>query len=341
MRAVDALITGATGLIGTHVAAELAAEGRSVRCLVRPSSDTAALRHAAPQADLVQADLSSDGEVGADLAGALSGAKVVLHLAGRLHAGSPFGSDESDAEYQLNVESTRGLLEASRAAGVERFVYASSVAVYDPDAVSPISEDGPALPRSAYGRSKLAAERLVFEYHQRGLPGTVVRPTIVYGAGDRLFLPVARGLTRLSLLPMLGGGRNLVDVAAAEDVATVLVAAAFHPGAPGQIYNAASGHPTSPREMLEVLRAVDGTPIPRVVGLPPLIMRLLAPLGRSVLSGAVPGMEGMAGALATRYGRRDVFYDMGRVADQLGVRPRHDFHSGLLAARETERARNP
>ena len=334
MPAVDALVTGATGLIGTHVVEQLVAGGRTVRCLVRASSDTAALRRAAPEAVLVEAELGSDGTTDAVVAGALAGARVVIHLAGRLHAGSPFGSDEADAEYQLNVESTRALLEASRAAGVERFVYASSVAVYDPEAVSPISEDGPTLPRSAYGRSKLAAERVLFEYHRCGLPGTVVRPTIVYGLGDRHFLPVVRRLAQLSLLPMLAGGRNLVDVASAQDVAAVLAAAAFHPGAAGQIYNAASGHPSSPRELLAVLHEVEGTPIPRIVPLSPLLMRLLAPLGRSVLAGAAPGMEGMVGTLATRYGRRDVFYDMGRVADQLGVRPHHDFRSGLQAAHE-------
>ena len=336
MPRVDALVTGATGLIGAHVVEQLVAAGKSVRCMLRASSDTTALRRTAPEAELVEADLSAAGSSSAHLADAVSGARVVLHIAGHLHVGSPLNSDETDEQYDLNVDSTRRLLAASRDAGVERFVYASSVAVYDPEEESPIAEDGPAIPRSAYGRSKLAAEQLVFEHHREGLPGTVVRPAIVYGAGDRHFLPAVRRVARLPLLTLPAGGRNVVDVAAAPDVAAVLIASADASVAAGRVYNAASGHPTSLRELLQALHDVEGTPMPRIVPAPAVLVRLTAPIARRLLANAAPGMEGIVGSIATRYGRRDVFYDMGRTAQELGVRPQHTFRSGLLSARGTQ-----
>jgi nucleoside-diphosphate-sugar epimerase len=332
MAAVDVLVTGATGLIGTHVVHRLAALGKRLRVLVRESSDTTGI--AAAQAEHVYADLGANGS----LAEAVGGAAVVIHLAGHLHAASPFGGDEPDEDYRLNVESTHALLEASQAAGVERFVFASSVAVYSPEAVSPISEDGPTVPQSAYGRSKVSAEALVMDYHRAGLAGTVVRPSIVYGVADRHFLPTVRKLSELSVLPLLAGGRNLIDLVAADDVAAVTVAAAYAAGAPGNAYNAASGHPTSLREILTVMHEVERTRMPRVLPVSAPIMRLLAPFARSMLGSAVPGMEGMVGPLAVRYGVKDVFYDTSRARNDLGVEPQHDFRSGMRHGRESASA---
>jgi nucleoside-diphosphate-sugar epimerase len=330
MQTIDAVVTGATGLLGSHVVQRLVEDGARVRCLVRPTSRTEHIE--GPQVELVQVDLHQP----AALAQALKGARAVLHFAGHLTASAPLNTDEKDADYSLNVESTKALLEAAALAGVGHFVYASSVGVYGVEAVSPIGEDTPPNPVSAYGRSKVVAEAAVMEYHRRGLPGTVIRPAICYGAGDRHFLPAARRLVRLPVLPLVGGGRHLLDIVSAIDVAGLAVAAAFAPAAAGRVYNAASGHPGSLRDIIAILHELEGTPRPLIVPVSEGLMRFSAPVAKGIVALLAPGMESTMSSVGAAYSARDVYYDMSRAAAELGFRPRYDFRGGLERALETE-----
>jgi nucleoside-diphosphate-sugar epimerase len=332
MYTIDAVVTGATGLLGTHVVRRLVESGARVRCLIRPTSRTAHIE--GPQVELVPADLRQP----AALTALLKGVRVVYHFAGHLTAASPLNADEGDAPYRLNVESTRALLEAAAGSGVARLVYASSVAVYGVEAVSPIAEDALLDPVSAYGRSKVAAEAVVMEYHRRGMSSTVIRPSIFYGAGDRHFLPAARRMTRLPLLPIVGGGRHLLDIASALDVAELAVVAALAPAAAGRVYNAASGHPGSLADLITTLHEVEGTPRPHILAVSEGVMRLSAPIARRIAALLVPGLEGTMSSVGARYSARDVYYDMSRAATELGFRPRYDFRQGLEAARDAEKA---
>jgi dihydroflavonol-4-reductase len=330
MHTIDAVVTGATGLLGSHVVRRLVDDGARVRCLVRPTSRTAHIE--GPQVELVTADLHQP----AALAAVLKGVRVVFHFAGHLTASAPLNADEDDSVYSLNVESTKALLEAAAMAGVERFVYASSVAVYGADAVSPIVEDTPPDPVSAYGRSKVVAEGAVMEYHRRGLPGTVIRPSICYGAGDRHFLPAARRMVRLPVLPLVDGGRHLLDIASAVDVAGLAVAAASAARAAGRTYNAASGHPGSLRDIIGILHEVEGTPRPLIIPVSEGLMRFSAPVAQRIAALLVPGMESAMSSVGATYSARDVYYDMSRAATELGFKPRYDFRRGLEVALEAE-----
>ena len=330
MDRTDAVVTGATGLLGAHVVRCLVEKGARVRCLVRPTSRTAHIE--GPHVELVAADLRQPEA----LAPVLKGVRWVFHFAGHLTASAPLNAHEDDSVYSLNVEGTRALLEAAAIAGVERFVYASSVGVYDADAVSPIGEDTRPAPVSAYGRSKVAAEAAVMEYHRRGLSGTVVRPAICYGVGDRHFLPAARRMVRLPVLPLVDGGRHLLDVASALDVAALAVAAASSPRAAGRVYNAASGYPVSLRDITAILHDVEGTPRPLIVPVTEGLMRFSAPVAQRIAALLVPGMESTMSAVGAAYSAHDVFYDMSRAGVELGFTPRYDFRAGLERAREEE-----
>ena len=102
------LVTGASGMIGGELAAQLAAGGRRVRCLLRPASAGARLE--ALPVEVIRADLADP----AALAAALAGVSRVYHLAGYLHAGSPFSGGEDYAPYRAaNVDLTERLLAAS------------------------------------------------------------------------------------------------------------------------------------------------------------------------------------------------------------------------------------
>src|SRR5881396_327700 len=183
---ITTLITGAAGFLGWHVTRLLARHVESVRVLVRPTSQTRAMEGL--NVDCVYGDLRDK----ASLANALEGVRQVFHVAAdyRLWAKNP------DEIYENNVVGTRNLLAASREAGVERFVYTSSVATI----VVPAGERLPDERTAArldqmighYKRSKFMAEQEVMEAAAKGFPAVVVNPTTPVGAGDWKPTPTGR-----------------------------------------------------------------------------------------------------------------------------------------------------
>ncbi len=335
MSSIDAVVTGATGLLGTHLVRRLVGSGARVRCLVRPSSSTSHI--AGPQVELAPADLGNPEA----LLPLLKGARTLYHFAWHITAAAPLSAGNDDDSYAPHMASLRTLLDAAAQAGVGRFVFSSSAAVYGPTEPSPISEEARTDPVSAYGRSKVAAEAIIMEYHRRGLAATVIRPFVCYGAGDRHFLPAARRLVRMPVLPLVRGGRHLLDITSALDVAELAVIAASSAAAAGRVYNATSGHPTSLADLVTILHEVEGTPRPLIVPISEGAMRFSAPLARWIVAVVAPGLEGTMSSVGTSYSSHDVYYDMRRAQDELGFTPRYDFRAGLERAREQETAARP
>ena len=171
---VRALITGATGFVGSHIAAAFTEAGYRVRCSVRTSSNTRWID------DLPVERVSLDfGSIG-DLAEAVKGVDVVVHAAGLTRA-------RQASDYHLvNAESTRRLAAAALDAGVRRFVLISSLATRGPDA---LTKDGRDRPVSPYGRSKLEAEAHLRSLSEQ-METVALRPAAVYGPRDTDFLPL-------------------------------------------------------------------------------------------------------------------------------------------------------
>jgi nucleoside-diphosphate-sugar epimerase len=143
-------------------------------------------------------------------------------------------------------------------------------------------------------------------------------------------------MMRLPVLPLVDGGRHLLDIASAIDVAALAVAAASAPRAAGRVYNAASGHPGSLRDIISILHEVEGTPRPLVIPVSEGLMRFSAPVAQRIAALLVPGMESTMSSVGASYSARDVYYDMSRAAAEIGFRPRYDFREGLVAARAGE-----
>lgn len=327
------LVTGGTGLIGGHLVKRLLAEGIGVRVWARPSSDTRALE--AGGAEVLSGDFRDDGA----LRTAVAGAEMVFHVAGYVSALGPFMIGEAHGrEWEryraVNVEFTRSLLAASHAAGIGRFLLVSSSSVYSPDVPIPTPETAALQPLSLYGRSKLLAEAAVGEYQQRGLPTTIVRPSIVYGPGDRTFTPLALRLARLPLLPLINGGRQRFDLVYAADVANLLWTAAQQPTAAGGIYNAGPGVPTSLYELITVYRQLTGRG-PRIMPIPPRFIhgagRLLHPAIRPFSPSAATLLSEPALALL----HLDLHLDMRHAAEALGFRPQYTLAEGLAKTLES------
>lgn len=169
------LVTGATGLVGHNVVAALLARGRRVRALVR---DVERARVAVPErAELVPGDVTDEASV----VRAMTGCRVVYHAAGLPEQ----WLRDPETFQRVNVGGTRTVGEAALRAGVERFVYTSTIDVfraapgerYDESTIDPEPKG------TSYERSKQDADRWVVQAQARGLPAVYLHPAAVYGPG--------------------------------------------------------------------------------------------------------------------------------------------------------------
>ncbi len=262
-----ALVTGATGFVGSHLVERLLREGLEVACLVRRTSSLTWLE-GLPVETRVAALEDPDA-----LADAVGGADYVFHVAGLTRARTVAGY------LAVNAEGTRRLLDAIERAGLRprRFVYVSSLAAVGPNpGPEPLDETAEPHPIGGYGSSKLAAERIVLQAAQR-LPVTIVRPPAVYGPRDKNFLPLFRTAQRLRLAPMIGGPAKELSFVHARDPATGMWLAARAEAAEGRTYFVASGTHTF-REVIDALEAAVGRRLRRV-RVPAVLARLLGELG--------------------------------------------------------------
>ncbi len=206
------LVTGASGFTGGRLAETLAAEGHEVRALVRRESLARFQRSGASRAGVVavEGDLI-DAE---SVARATAGVEVAYHIAATYRA-----AGRPDAAYRaVNVDGTRHLLEASRAAGVRRVVHCSTGGVHGHIAAPPANEDAPFNPGDIYQKTKLEAERLARDFGRCQRPEIVVaRPIGIYGPGDTRFLKMFRGIAR-GHFPLLGSGRVYYHLTFVDDL---------------------------------------------------------------------------------------------------------------------------
>jgi dihydroflavonol-4-reductase len=252
-------LSGGTGFVGSHVAREFLAQGWRVRALVRRPERAGLLPGGV---ETVRGDLlDTDG-----YRRHLRDCAAVVHSAGATRA-------RSLAEFRrVNVACTEALVTAaSEMCPQAMFVHVSSQAAAGPSRSGvPVREGDPPDPVSWYGRSKLESE-LAVARHRRG-PWCVVRPSIVYGAGDPGLLPmfavVARGVA-----PLLAGGRHRVQLLAVEDLARILFAAAQRPDLHGRRAFAAADTVTMGALVREV--AALRTPCARTVAVPAAALRFL------------------------------------------------------------------
>ncbi|MGH7615263.1 MAG: NAD-dependent epimerase/dehydratase family protein [Gemmatimonadales bacterium] len=266
------LVTGGSGLVGSHVIEALCARRVPVRALARPAA-TAAI--AALGAEPVTGDVTDPAAWQRACAGGVSG---IVHAAAIVQRPVPWSTYEA-----VNVGGTRLAVAASRAAGA-RLVHVSSVAVYGGSADyrpnrERRTEDAPFRPipeHDGYGRSKREAEALVRAFAEAdGCTGIAIRPNVIYGERDRLFTPrVMRGM-RVPIFPQIGPGTNLLSCVYAGNVATAIVAALEAPVSGFRAYNITcdAPPPLTAREFLEAFAAACGVR-PRFFRLPASVARV-------------------------------------------------------------------
>jgi len=267
--AVKALVTGASGFVGSHLVKRLLAEGVEVACLVRATSRRRWLEGL--DVEMRLADLRD--APAPRLRGAVAGVDIVFHVAGLLRA-------RTAAEYhEINERGTARLLEAARCAcpNLRRFVYVSSLAAVGPTrGAEPLIESAPPRPISGYGTSKLAAERLVLVRGRR-VPATVVRPPAVYGPRDTSFLSLFATAQRWGVAPLIGPPSKELTLVHVGDLVEMLWLAATRDAAEGGVYFVGGGTHTW-AEVTGALEAALGRPLRRV-RIPGAVARLIGEIG--------------------------------------------------------------
>ena len=242
-----ALVTGASGFVGSHLVEYLVSAGKKVRCLVRSTSNLKYLNH--DRVELVYGGLDGDTDWNA----ALSGVDTIYHV-----AGLTFARRQQDY-FTVNHKGTESLVAATlaRRDGIARFVYISSLAAVGPSPDGqPVTEISESRPISPYGRSKLLGEEAVRAAGDL-LDVTIVRPPAVYGPRDyaiyEFFKAIARGVA-----PRIGRTEMSVSLVHARDLAEGIVLAAESDASRGRTYFISSDMGYSVNAINELLMKILG-----------------------------------------------------------------------------------
>lgn len=230
------LVTGGSGLLGSHVIEALRARATPVRALVREA--------AAP----VVSGLGAEPVIG-DVADPVAWSRATSGgVSGIVHAAAMVDQTAGPEAFQVNVTGTQCAIDAARTTGA-RLVHISSVSVYGGSAdYSPNHERRteafpfrPIRSSDGYARSKREAELLVRGAAEAGqITAIAIRPNVIYGERDRQFTPRLMRAVRALLVPVIGPGTNHLSCVYAGNVAQAIVAALAAPGAGFRAYNVAT-----------------------------------------------------------------------------------------------------
>lgn len=260
----NVLITGGTGFIGSRLALTYAERGDA--CRIFGLLNTSAEQQNHELLSEVHRVRRCVGDVldRAALAEAMQGVDTVIHLAAAQHE-----AGKSDSHFQkVNVEGTRNVFDAAIEAGVSRVVYGSTIGVYRPGAL--VSDQTPLDPAHIYGRSKLAAERLIADRYLERIPTTIVRISETYGPHDRRLLKMFRAVAEGRWFHV-GKSANLHQPIFVDDLVRVLMAAATREEAIGRTLIAAGSQAVTSREMAEAIAHALGVDNPtRTIPLAPI-----------------------------------------------------------------------
>lgn len=303
------LVTGAGGFLGRHLVEHLRRSGVRVRAMVRDPGQIADLE--AICEDVVVADICRPETLPAAVAG----------CAGVYHVAAIFRQESVAPEvfHAVNAEGVQNIFEAAIAAGVPRIVHCSTNGVHSHVEHPPADESAPFAPGDLYQKTKLEGEKIAMRHFAEGrVRGVVIRPTMIYGPGDRRTLKLFRMIARRRFF-YVGRGQALTHWVDVRDVAEAfrLAMEAQHLNAEAFLIGGRSYQPLSDvvREIAQQLEVPEP--------------RLKLPLGPVMtLAHAMEIACKPLGIEPPLYRRRVAFfvkdraYDIGKAQRMLGYSPR-------------------
>jgi nucleoside-diphosphate-sugar epimerase len=254
---MNILITGSTGFIGYSLTKRLKAQKHSVRCLVRDKRRTEKLLTLG--VELIEGDLL----IPESLRSIVKGVDIVYHLAGTVY------TRKTNEFYKGNVEATKNLIDACKGKSIKRFVFVSSVAVYQPpkDKVVLI-EDATCKPITSYGRSKLQAEQLVLD---SGIPAVIVRGPVIYGPnGPKPLNDFLLKIINSGKAVIIGDGKNYRSLCYIDNFVDGLLLVGEKEQSIGRIYNISDETIYTFNDIIQVTSAILGINI-KIVRFPRII----------------------------------------------------------------------
>ncbi|MGB0715483.1 MAG: NAD-dependent epimerase/dehydratase family protein [Phycisphaerae bacterium] len=322
-----ALVTGGTGLLGSHIAEQLVRRGYNVRALCRSGSDTAFLESIG--AEIAEGDLTDAAAIEA----AMGDVDAVYHAAARVGDWGPW-----DDFVRVTIDGTRHVLSAAEKAGVRRFLHISSISAYghpnEPglvlDETAPLGRD--LYKWSYYSRAKVEAEKHVWAAHESGkLPVTVIRPSWLYGQRDRATMPRIIDKIRKRKVKLIGDGSNRLNVAHAGNVAEASIMAVETERAAGEAYNVChDGVMTQGQYFNMIAKALGEPEVKSTVpyGVAYNVAYMMECFGHLFKTKNPP--------LVTRYAvwlmGRVCFFECNKAKEQLGWKPSISYEEGVPAA---------
>ncbi len=325
MRSATLLITGATGLVGSHLAERAVADGYAVRALVRSAgAERQWLERLG--VEIIPGSLTDDQAVRA----AVRGVNLVVHCAAMVGDWGPI------EEYRkVNVDALRTLLEASLAEpNLDRFVAMSSLGVYQ--ARDHYGTDETTPPWSAgidgYTRTKTESELLVRSFlDKRGLRGVILRPGFIYGARDRQVLPRLIDILKTNGFWYFGSGEQKLNNTGVKNLVDAVMLALTKPEALGETFNITDDPLVSRVTFIETVTKLLGISSPKRR----IPKRLALPLALTVdrCARLVGAKEAPRLSMARyKFLALNLEYSIAKAKQVLGYAPRHSFERGMAEA---------
>lgn len=270
MTSAVALVTGATGFIGSTVTQKLLDNGFRVKCLIRKTSNLQWLANL--PVEFVEGNLFANEA----LSEALTDVTHIVHLAGLTKA------RQKQEYFRANAEGTANLLHVASqvARRLDRFVYVSSQAAAGPSSDGrPVTEADPPHPVSMYGESKLAGERACAGMGHK-IPWTIVRPPAVYGPREHDILTYFQQVNR-GIRLQLGVGERWVSIVHVDDLARGILTVTQHSQSVGEIYFIANAAPCEWSALGEIISKAVGRKSWRVI-VPTWVAPVLATVSEGI-----------------------------------------------------------
>ncbi|NIM59527.1 MAG: NAD-dependent epimerase/dehydratase family protein [Candidatus Aminicenantes bacterium] len=240
-----ALVTGATGFIGSHLAQSLVEKNWDVTCLIRSKSRTDFLQKLPVR--FVEGSANNIGS----LEKAVKGQDYVFHLAGRIRPTSRV--DYDIANYQLTKNLAQACLRENRT--LKRFIYVSSISAAGPSLQNSYSDENQTpSPVSEYGRTKLKGEEAVCEVWNH-VPATIIRPPNVYGPRQQETEQLIKLISK-RIVPLLKRRKETTSLIYIKDLIQGIVKAALSPKTKSQVYYLTDGKGYSWRKIILTVKKV-------------------------------------------------------------------------------------
>jgi nucleoside-diphosphate-sugar epimerase len=271
----NVLVTGSTGFIGSHLLPTLHQHNYQITAAIRQKFEF-------PAALSIKAVQVGEIDDMTDWQEALLGIDTVIHLAGRSHILHETISNPEAAFIKVNTKGTINLVKQSLKAGVKHFIFVSSIHAMAAESDNILNENSPCHPDSPYGGSKLQAEQALINLAKdSNMTWTILRPTLVYGPGNRANMERLMKLIKRGLPLPFGAIKNRRSFVFVGNLVAAVITCLDHPNAANKIFLISDNQAVSTPQLIRLIAQQIQQPC-QLLPVPTILLRFLGYLGDSL-----------------------------------------------------------